>query len=95
MKENEQLYALLFDYADVFADHSGDLGKADEIQHTIDTRDTPQVRQPAHRIPVAQQEEVRKLLREMQEKNIMQPSKSPWAAPVVLVKRRMLPPVFV
>ena len=86
-QEQEQLYAVLSQYSDVFADNSGDLGKTDEIQHTIDTRDAPPVRQAARRIPVTQQEEVRKLLREMQEKKVIQPSRSPWAAPVVLVKK--------
>lgn len=41
-----------------YAGNLGDLGKTDEIQHTIDTRDSPPVRQPACCIPVAQQEEV-------------------------------------
>lgn len=66
----------------------GDLGKTDEIQHTIDTRDASPVRQLACCIPVAQQEEVQKLLLEMQEKNIIQPSRSPWAYPIVLVKKK-------
>jgi len=87
-QEQEQLYVVLSQYGDVFADNSGDLGKTDEIQHTIETGDSPPVRQPARRIPVAQQEEVRKLLREMQENNVIQPSRSPWAAPVVLVKKK-------
>ena len=55
LQEQEQLYAVLYD---VFADNSGDIGKADEIQHTIDTKHTPPYRQPTRRIPVAQQEEV-------------------------------------
>ena len=57
-QEQEQLYVVLSQYGDVFADNSGDLGKTEEIQHTIDTRDAPPVRQPSRRIPVAQQEEV-------------------------------------
>ena len=79
---------MLCHYGDVFADNSEDLGRTDEIQHSIDTKDASPVRQSARRIPVAQQEEVRKLLREMQEKDVIQPSRSPWAAPVVLVKKK-------
>ena len=75
-------------YGDVFADNSGDLGKTDEIQHTIDTRNAPPIRQLAYCIPVTQQEEVRKLLQEILEKNVIQPSRNPWAAPVVLVKKK-------
>ena len=64
-QRQEQLYAVLIQYGDVFADNSGDLSKTDEIQHNIDTRNATPVRQPARRISVAQQKEVRKLLIEM------------------------------
>ena len=82
------MYALLLDYADVFADDAGDLGKTDKLHHTINTGCTLPVRQAAHRLPAAQRVEVRKLLKEMEEKRIIRPSKSPWASPVVLVKKK-------
>ena len=72
---------------DVFVDDVGDLGKTDNIQHTINTRGAQPIRQTAHCLPAAQHEEVRKLLREMEEKRIIWPSRSPWALPVVLVKK--------
>ena len=87
-QEQEKLYAVLSHYGDVFADNSEDLGRIDEIQHTIDTGGASPIRQSAWRIPVAQREEVRKLLREMQEKNVIPPSRSPWAAPVVPIKKK-------
>ena len=86
--EQEQLYAVLLDYADVFADDAGDLGKTDKLQHTINTGCALPVRQAARRLPAAQRVEVRKLLKEMEEKRIIRPSKSPWASPVVLVKKK-------
>ena len=86
--EQEQLYAVLLDYADVFANNAGDLGKTDKLQHTINIEGALLIRQHARHIPAAQQEEVRKLLREIEEKRIIQLSKSPWASPVVLVKKK-------
>ena len=86
--EQEQLYAVLLDYADVFADDAGDLGKTDKLHHTINTGGALPIRQPARRISAVQRKEVQRLLREMEEKRIIQPSKSPWASPVVLVKKK-------
>ena len=39
-------------------------------------------------MPHAQKEEVRKLLRDMLEKRVIQPSDSPWSSPIVLVKKK-------
>ena len=44
--EQEQLYAVLLDYADVFAVDADDLGKTDKLQHTINTGSTLPIRQP-------------------------------------------------
>ena len=35
--EKEQLYALLLDYSDIFAQSSDDIGRTGKIQHRIDT----------------------------------------------------------
>ena len=57
--EQEQLYAVLLDYADVFANDAGDLGKTDKFQHTINTGCALPVRQADRRLPAAQRVEVR------------------------------------
>ena len=50
----EQLYAVLLEYADVFAEDSGDLGWTELLQHNIETGDAPPVRQLPCRIPAVQ-----------------------------------------
>ena len=82
------MYAVLLDYADVFVGDAGDLGKTDELQHTINTGCALPVRQAARCLPATQRVEVRKLLKEMEEKRIIRPSKRSWASPVVLVKKK-------
>ncbi|GFU88767.1 retrovirus-related Pol polyprotein from transposon 412 [Trichonephila clavipes] len=57
-------------------------------QHRIDTADHPPIKQHPRRLPFAKQEEVGTLLREMQENDIIEPSSSPWASPIVLVRKK-------
>ena len=39
-------------------------------------------------MPLPQRDEIKRLLAEMQEKDIITPSKSPWASPIVLVPKK-------
>ena len=54
----------------------------------IDTADTPRSRQRARRMPFAVRREVAKQLKMMQNLDVIQPSCSPWASPVVLVRKK-------
>ena len=82
-----QLSALLTSYSHVFAVKSGNLGRTNVLTHRIETAGNP-VRQAVRRVPLPQREEVKKMLAEMQEKDIIAPSKSPWASPIVLVPKK-------
>ncbi|GFX15357.1 hypothetical protein TNCV_3302861 [Trichonephila clavipes] len=54
----------------------------------FDTADHPPIKQHPRRLSFAKQEEVGTLLREMQENDIIEPSSSPWASPIVLVRKK-------
>ena len=88
LQQREQLYNLLLGYSGVFATNNSNLGKASLLQHTIHTGDSLPVHQHARRIPHYQQDEVKKLIQEMLIKNIIQPSTSPWASPVIIVQKK-------
>ena len=51
----------------------------------IDTGDARPKRQPVRRTPFAARQEIAKQLKQMQEQNVIYPSDSPWASPVVVV----------
>lgn len=87
-EQRKQLFAVLLEFSDVFATDSADLGHTVQLEHHIDTGDATPTRQPARRTPFVHQKEVQKLLKDMQSNKIIQPSKSPWASPVVLVKKK-------
>ena len=86
--EADDLYNCLLCYADVFAGDSTDLGRTNITQHRIDTGDAKPIRQTPRRIPIARRHETKELLQSMLDRNIIQPSSSPWASPVVLVKKK-------
>ena len=54
----------------------------------INTGDASPMKQPTRRIPFTLRQEVARQLDQMQKQGVIQPSRSPWASPVVLVKKR-------
>ena len=86
--EQNQFYQLLLSYSDIFADTGSDVGRTNKLKHTIFTGDTQPIRQPARCVPPHRKAEVSKLLQEMLEKDIIERSNSPWASPVVLVRKK-------
>ena len=86
--QRQQLIELLIDFADIFSVAPDDLGHTSKLQHHIDTGNPCPVKQPIRRIPPAKRKETQKLLQEMLKKDIIQPSSSPWASPIVLVQKK-------
>ena len=82
------LTEFLMDHHDVFALDESDRGETDLIQLEIDTGEAPPIKQSFRRMPYAAREEVANQLHKMRKMNVVQPSKSPWASPVVLVKKK-------
>ena len=81
------LKELIFEYSDIFALDPMELGCTDLITHSIDTGDSPPIRQPLRRIPFALHEKMEELVEKMMIQGVIQHSNSPWASPVVLVEK--------
>lgn len=75
-------------YADVMASSMSDLERTGKLCHNILTGDAPPICQPVRRIPLQHREEVRKLLDNMLERGVTEPLTSPWASPIVLVRKK-------
>ena len=83
-----ELHELLEEYSFLFAMDSMDLGKTDLIQHHIELTDFTPIKDRYRRIPPHQYDEVRKHLREMLKIGAIGKISSPWASPVVLVRKK-------
>ncbi|GFV45329.1 retrovirus-related Pol polyprotein from transposon 412 [Trichonephila clavipes] len=57
-------------------------------KHRIDTGEHPLIKQDPRRLPFAKQEEVQKLIKDMKNNDVIEPSSSPWASSVVLVREK-------
>ena len=78
----------MWHYEDVFTVNNSNLGHTNQFQHHINMGTAVPVRQPARRILPHQRKEVKALLNDMEERGVIQPSKSPWVSPVVLVRKK-------
>jgi hypothetical protein len=86
--QQKQLLTLLLAYRDIFATSPVDLGRATKAQYRIWTEEHAPIQQPVRRVPAGQREQVRKELQDMNSRGIIKPSSSPWALPLVLVKKK-------
>ena len=87
-EENAQMGKVLSDHHDVFALEDKERGETDLVQLEIETGSSPPARQHPRRMPFAAREEVARQLEKMQEMAVIQPSRSPWSSPVVLVRKK-------
>ena len=82
------LMSLIEEYHDVFSLEEGERGETDVVELHIDTGDAHPKSQPPRRVPFAVRQEIARQLRQMQTNGVIQPSKSPWASPIVLVRKK-------
>ena len=78
--EKERFFDLVCSFEDVFAVSNSDLGQTGTLKHKIDTGDSRPIRQGVRRLPPHQRADVKKLLGEMMDNNIVERSTSPWAS---------------
>ena len=86
--QGDTLASLVEDYADVFSTSRDDIGRTSVTKHTIDTGDARPIRQPARRLPLHKKTVAEQEVSRMLERGVIEPSSSPWAAPVVLVRKK-------
>ena len=90
-EQKNKLESLFQKHASVFTKDENDLGYTETVKHKIPTIDQVPVAQPYRRIPPNQFQEAKDHIRKLLDNGIIQESYSPYAAPIVLVTKRMAP----
>ena len=79
---------LLDQFSDVFEEMPPGLPPKRGIGHTISTGDAPPVSKGMYRLSPKEKLEVEKQVKELLEKGLIQPSQSPYGAPVIFVQKK-------
>ena len=87
--EQKQRIALLLNrFKDSFSRDEWGLGLTHLTAHAIKTEGAAPVKQPPRRVPMAYAEEEKKAIEDLKAKAVIRESTSPWACPIVLVKKK-------
>ena len=87
-EQKKKLQNLFQKHASVFTKDENDLGYTETVEHKIPTIDQVPVAQPYRRIPPNQFPEAKDHIRKLLDNGIIQESHSPYAAPIVLVRKK-------
>ena len=85
-EENQRVHRLLQENRKVFSTSEFDLGRTDLVRHKIDTGSNRPFKQQLRRHPMAYLPVIDEHVDKMLANNVCEPSNSPWASNVVLVK---------
>ncbi|VDL81868.1 unnamed protein product [Nippostrongylus brasiliensis] len=83
-----ELWRVVQENHEVFAVDDPELTQTDLVTHEIDTGSSPPIRQRTRPVPVGARSELKEILKRLLERGIIERSHSPWASPVVLVRKK-------
>ena len=86
-EQNQRVHRLLEENRGVFSTSEFDLGRTDLVRHKIDTGSNRPFKQQLRRHPMAYLPVIDEHVDKMLANNVCEPSNSPWASNVVLVKK--------
>ena len=86
--QRKGLANLLDEFTGIFSSGPSNLGRTGIVQHRINTGAHPPIKQTPRRLPMHQPGTARQYVDDMWQRGVVQPSTSPWIAPIVLVKKK-------
>ena len=89
LAQTTRLNSLLDKYSMIFAEIDLELGSASQVKCKLNTGDAPPIKQGPYRIPFLESPLVENhLMTKMMSADIIRPSTSPWASPIVIVDKK-------
>ena len=87
-EERDSVRAMLARNQGVFKTEGKSLGRTTLVKHDIKTTSEQPIKQRARRLPISQREIAEQEVEKMLVEDIIEPSHSPWASPIVLVTKK-------
>ena len=88
LPEQGQVKEMLQAHSGTFSQHEFDIGLTSLTEHSIDVGSQKPIKQQPRRVPTAFAEEEEKVIKQLEDQGIIRPSTSPWASPIVLVRKK-------
>lgn len=89
-EEKQSIFKLCEDFPEIFHLDGDRLTTTTAAKHIIKIpADQPPIYRRPYRLPFAQQDEIHRQIEQMEENDIIEPSMSPWNAPLLIVKKKM------
>ena len=87
-KQSQEVKKLLLEYDSVFSKDDKDFGKTDIVKHRINIGSRAPIKQRLRRTPMHLEGVVEEHLDDMLKRDVIEPSTSPWASAIVLVRKK-------
>lgn len=87
-EQQDQMTSLLYKWRNAFSQHEEDFGHTGIVKHQIHTGAAPPSRERYRPVPPSLYSELQALLKNMLDRGVVRESSSPWAAPIVLVRKK-------
>lgn len=82
------VFGLVSEFRDNFVGPGEQLGRTNLVEHQVDTGNSEPFKPPLRRVPIMQREILEREIENMLQNDIIEPSDSPYASPVCLVKKK-------
>ena len=87
-EQHDCVRKLVSKHCGIFSQNEDDIGYCDQVEHRIHTTNDVPIKVPHRKIPPNHWGEVREHLEKCLDNGVIRPSSSPYAAPVVLVRKK-------